>query len=109
MTPSAQAPRRTASWASARFVLPQILTRIYLGSQKCQRAHGTCRSPALAGSGKLLLAGAVFVADQLAEQRFRILGSHQRRADQHRVDTDALQLLELLSARDAALSYDGLA
>src|ERR1044071_3119018 len=47
-----------------------------------------------------VLAGAVVGAGQFARLRLGIGGGHQGSADQHRVDTDPLQLLQLRTARD---------
>src|SRR3712207_2588918 len=98
MSPSAQAPRRAASCASARFVLPQILTRaIHLGSQTLRPADA---------SGELVLAGALLGPRELAGLQLRVGGAHQGLADQHSIDADPLELLELLRRRDAALGDD---
>ena len=46
---------------------------------------------------------------QLAAGLLGIVGAHQRLPDQHRVDADPLELLDLLARADAALGDDRLA
>jgi hypothetical protein len=45
--------------------------------------------------GELLLPSRIFVAGELPRLRLAISGPHQCLADQHGVDTDAIQFLEL--------------
>ena len=78
MKPSAQAPSSTASSASSRRVMPQILTRVTPTQRRA-------RVSAIAGE---LAAGGLDVGR-----------AHQRLADQHGVDADPVELVELLAHR----------
>src|SRR5262249_28580890 len=60
-------------------------------------------------SGQMMFECALVAAGQLASLRFGIRSPHQGAADQHRVDSDALQLLQLGARGDAALGDDRLA
>ena len=68
------------------------------------RSHTRSVSPRGVASLK-----AVAGAGELAHERLDVGRAHQRLADQHGVDADPLELVELVARREAGLRDDGLA
>src|SRR4051812_36104003 len=97
MKPIPQAPSVAASSASSGRVIPQTFTRER--SDDRGAAEGMSR----------LSSGQLAEAREPAHGGLDVQRAHERLADQHRVDADALELVELVARGEAGLRDHGLA
>jgi hypothetical protein len=72
--------------------------------QPTRSARGTSFASARESALRPWLKVQVAAAAELADGGLDVLGAHQRLADQHRVDPDALEIVELLARAEARLA-----